>query len=113
MTRKEQIQRRFMEFHAANPHVWKLVEKYTLMLIERGFAHHSINAVFERVRWDINVDTKSEEGVKLNNDYRAHYTRLWNEVHPEHAGFFRTRRMRSADKPAYRVDVPVFIEARA
>ena len=37
---------------------------------------------------------------KLPNSYCAHFARKFMRKYPEHAGFFRIRRLTSADAPA-------------
>lgn len=85
----------FDKFHAENPDVWRHFEKFTLELIEAGHLHYSADAVCHRIRWHLDVETKSEDGLKLNNNYTAHYARLFAARYPQHATFFRCRRRKS------------------
>ena len=98
-SRKEELERAAEAFNNAHPKVWDMFVRFTFELIDRGFKHHSANAVFERIRWETDqatVDGKSE--FKLNNNYRADYARWFMESFPEHAKFFRTRVRTSASK---------------
>jgi hypothetical protein len=89
-TREEQIRTRFEEFHDDNPQIWELFERFTLLLINKGFRHYSADAVVHRIRWHTAVDTGSE-GEKINNNFTAYYARFFHQEHPAHRGFFRSR----------------------
>lgn len=84
---------RFSDFHLANPQVYDLIERFALELINAGHAHFGIGAVYERVRWEVAVTTRSVDGLKLNNNHRAYYARLFRARYPEHARFFATRQL--------------------
>lgn len=107
-SRADQILAAFTAFHRANPLVWSLFKKFTFAIIDAGYSNYSVNAIFERIRWHINIDIRTDEPVKLNNNYRAYYSRLFAVGFPEHDGFFRTRRRISAEQPAQKVDIAVF-----
>ena len=92
MNRAEQIYNDFEQFHLQNQQVWKLFEKYALMIVQRGFSHYGAAAVFERIRWHVQIETTGKE-FKLNNNYCAHYARKFEEEYPDHVGFFRCRRL--------------------
>jgi hypothetical protein len=74
-----------------HPLAWNLFQRFTLELIERGFAHYSSDAVLRRVRWETAVSTTDNSGFKVNNNLTAFYARRFHEQHPAPAGFFRTR----------------------
>lgn len=80
----------FDRFHAANPHVYDLFDKYTKELIHAGHRKFSADAIIQRIRWDGAVQTNGDT-YKINNNIRAGYPRLWMENNPEHQGFFETR----------------------
>jgi len=109
-TRAEQIFAAFAEFHRANPSVWFLFEKYALEMASVR-AHYSANAIFERLRFHLDLEIKQQgygEAVKLNNNFRALYARLFAVAHPEHAEFFRNRKRTSEAVPAHKEDIQVF-----
>ena len=91
MSHTDQIAINFKLFHAENPHVYAYFRTYTRQMIERGFEHGSASLIFERIRWEIAVTTSGE--LKLNNNYRSRYSRLWMRDNPDHPGFFRTRKL--------------------
>lgn len=106
-TRADQITDAFVKFHRANPGVWLMFEKFTLMAIASGKTHYSSASIFERMRWHMDIDTGGGE-VLLNNNFRAYYARMFHYKHPEHCGFFRNRKMTSRSKAAYDKDIQVF-----
>jgi hypothetical protein len=106
-SRADQIFKRFCEFHVANPRVWELFVRFTRELVDRGFEHYSVDAVIQRIRWHVNIETKGEE-VKINDHYRAYYARMFIAKYPQFDGFFELRKRLSADKPAYEEDIAVF-----
>jgi hypothetical protein len=81
----------FRAFHRENPHVLDLLIRYSLQLRQRGRKRYGIGAVFERVRWHLDVETTEDTGLKLNNNYRAYYARLLMLVRPELRHIFQTR----------------------
>jgi hypothetical protein len=107
MTRADQIFEAFKKFHAANPTVWELFSSFTFQSINRGRTRYSCDAVFERIRWHVDIDTQGQ-AVKLNNNFRAYYARMFEAKNPEHAGFFRNRKRTSTDSTAYAVDIQVW-----
>ena len=89
---KSDIELRFKQFHADNPHIYKLIKRFTFELIDHGHKNGGISMVVERVRWETSITTHDPpEGFKLSNDYRAHYARMLMRDYPQYRGFFRTR----------------------
>jgi hypothetical protein len=74
-----------------NPHVWALFVRFTFELIRSGRQSYSSKAVFERIRWHVDVTTKSVDEFKINNNYTAIFARWFHAQYPQHVGFFRTR----------------------
>jgi hypothetical protein len=85
---------RFQVFHESHPEVYLLVERFARQARRAGYQHYGMGAVFERIRWHLNVDAKAEDGLGLNNNHRAYYARMLEEDHPEFRGFFRNRRVK-------------------
>ncbi len=86
---------KFQEFHNSNPRVWKLFKTFSFDVIRSGRKHYSVNAIFERIRWHTDIETKSEDSFKLCNNHRAYYARMFNEEFPEYGEFFKTKKLRS------------------
>jgi hypothetical protein len=87
------LREKFEDYHTQNPQVYELFKKFCYQLIERGFDHYSANAIFERIRWHVNVETTGDE-FKMNNNYRAFYARMFMEEHPLYNDFFEIRQQR-------------------
>lgn len=85
------ISEKFEEFHALNPHVYELFVRYSRMALDRGFERFSAKAVFERLRWHLNFETRGDDTFKINNNYTALYARKTMEEYPEFVGFFELR----------------------
>jgi len=81
-------------WHKKNPHVWELFIDYTFQAIGSGRNHYSVNAIFERIRWHTDIESKGDQ-FKISNNHRAYYARYFNHCYPEHEGFFRTSVLRS------------------
>lgn len=105
-TRADQIFEAFKRFHAANPVVWELFERFAMQLVSKGRSAYSASAVLERIRWELNVETVGST-VKINNNFVAYYARLFSAKHPQHAAFFACRKRISQEKSAYADDVQV------
>lgn len=81
---------RFLRFHVENPHVYIEFEKRALQLINAGRRHFGAKAIFEAMRFEWAATTTDEE-FRLNNNYTAFYARIFENKHPEYAGFFEMR----------------------
>ena len=88
----------FEKYDAENPHVWKLFERFTFEAIDSGRRYFSISLITERIRWELYITTKSDDGFKINNNHRAFYSRKFMERHPQWSGLFRTRQSVADDK---------------
>ena len=100
-TRYDELLEQVKIFHAARPEIFHLFDKFTYQLIARGFKNYSVNAIFERIRWETDqADTEGRASFKLNNNHRSFYARRWMNKHPEHRGFFRLREQVSKSGPA-------------
>ena len=90
------IEARFRAFHAANPWVYDRLRILALDLVEKGQTRIGIGQLWEVLRWQYARATKSDVGLRLNNDYRSRYARLLAEQEPRLADVFHTRRLRTA-----------------
>jgi len=97
-TRLDEMRQQVSAFHASHPEVWGLFVRFTNELIDRGFNNYSVNAIFERIRWECDsVGGDGKSTFKLNNNYRAFYARRFMRMYPQREGFFRTRRQTSQE----------------
>jgi hypothetical protein len=87
--------------------IWKLFERFAFDSIRAGREQYAVDAIVQRIRWHVDVDTRGDE-VKINNDFRASSARMFMAAHSEHAGFFSLRRRTSAEKPPFAIDMPVY-----
>ena len=95
-TRFEEMRDQVSRFHHAHPEVFDLFVRFTMDRIHKGFKHYSVNAIFERIRWECDsIGGNDQATFKLNNNYRAFYARRFMRMYPEHEGFFRTRKQTS------------------
>ena len=91
-SRKDELEQAAIEFHRTHPTVWKYFVRFTEEIIDRGFSKYSVNAIFERIRWETDkADSEGGSTFKLNNNHRSFYARKFMREYPQHAGFFRLR----------------------
>lgn len=95
------LEREFLAFHAANPHVLSEVIRLALALKERGITAGAIGLVWEELRRVQPVDTARAPGeFRLNDHYRAFYARLAMHREPRLSGYFELRKQRVPFDPA-------------
>lgn len=85
----------FKAYHFANQHIYRLCLQYAREAKRRGKSKYSVWGIINRVRWDVTIETNTDDEFKISNDYIALYARLlvWN--HPdEFEGFFTLKAMR-------------------
>ena len=90
------IQARFEAFHHANPQVYELLVRFARDARRTGRQHYGIAAIFERVRWHVYIETRSNDDFKLNNDFRSRYARLIMEKEPDLIDFFELRELKAS-----------------
>ena len=90
---------KFNKFHAANPHIYEMLKRFTFEVIATGRKQYGMTSIFNRIRWYTTVETTGDP-FKINNNYYPYYARLFMRDHPEHDGFFRIRALgrRGANK---------------
>lgn len=88
------LSERFEEFDTKNPHIYKLFCKYTKQAVDSGKDRLSHWLVVNRIRWDTEVVTITDEKYKISNDFIALYARKFMKDFPEHEGFFKTKEMK-------------------
>ncbi len=104
-TRYDELHAAFETYDEQNPIVWGLFVQFTFDRIRRGYQHYSVNAIFERIRWEADgklIGAASVADFKLNNNLRPFYARKFHSFFPEHAGFFRLRDQESKHAPPVR-----------
>jgi len=81
---------KFFDFHAENPHVFKLWEELTFRAVGRGYKNIGAALIRELIRWESHIITTGAD-YKMPNEFTPYYARLFMQKHPEHVGLFRTR----------------------
>lgn len=89
------IEERFWAYHRANPAVYGYLCQFAQGAAEAGFPRYSIKALIERVRYHVEVEVRSTDGFKINNDFSSRYARLLMDEGVVPNGFFATRTLRS------------------
>jgi hypothetical protein len=82
---------KFAVYDAANPNIYFLFKRFAKDLINAGRKKLSAALIIERIRWEVNVNTVSEDAFKVSNNHTAFYARKFMADHPEHGEIFRTR----------------------
>lgn len=97
-SRARQLYRQWKRYHLTNLHVWRRFDQNALAMAKvREF--YSARTIISVLRFEID-SINGDSLVKINDHYSPFYARLWMEVHPEHEGFFATRRRTSESRPA-------------
>ena len=95
---EESLEERFERFHAANPHIYKALKEMALALKVAGLKRYGIDALFGFLRFNHSIRTQGD-GFKLNNDFKAFYSRMLMEEEEELTGFFEVRSTRRRPPP--------------
>lgn len=90
---KPHIVKRFLKYHADNPHLYELFKRFSTDLKRSARRFYGAKAIMERIRWHINIETKGEE-FKISNNYTSCYARLLIADDPWFKEFFKTKRTR-------------------
>ncbi len=86
-----ELRKKFSEFHTDNPQVYELFKKFTNQAIGTGRKNYSARTIFHRIRWHTDIETRSDDGFKINDHHSPYYSRMFIQDHPQHKGFFRDR----------------------
>ena len=82
----------FAKFHAENQKIYTLFVQYAMDLKEASFNFYSARAIIHRIRWHLDVETKSGDGFKINNNHSPYYARKMMREYPEFKEFFSLRK---------------------
>lgn len=93
VTRRDEIEMKFWHFHLANLAVWEAFKRFAFEAIEAGMKRYSARAIIHRIRWFVEIEIKSADDFKINNNYSPHYARLFMKDFPQHGKFFETREL--------------------
>ena len=88
---------RWLEFHRANLHVYRILRRITMEAAANRF-EFGIGAVTEIARWERRFSTEGED-FKIPNAFRSMYARLLMEQEADLTDFFHTAELRTAIWP--------------
>ena len=91
MFARSELEQQFERFHAENPHVYRLFCQFAFEVIRAGHRRFSARTIWERMRWELRVQTRRSGAFKLNDHYPPYYARKFMKDHPNHRGLFATR----------------------
>ena len=84
-----------MQFDAEHPDVYEAFKRHAVE-IKKHRAYYSADAIMSRVRWEHDTSAHhADREFKVNNNFTSRYSRKLIAEHPEFAGFFRLRALRS------------------
>ena len=83
----------FEIFDESNPEFWDQFRRFSFEAIRSGRKRFSARAVFQRMRWETEIDSGGT--FKVNNNWCAFYSRKFMREYPEYKGFFETRNRRT------------------
>jgi hypothetical protein len=69
----------FAKFHQDNPHVYKLFWEFTNLAWKKG-VKVSASLVIDRIRWEVQIQTKSDVEFTIANEWKAYYSRYMMAV---------------------------------
>lgn len=100
MNRLDELKEHFEAYDQKYPEFWRMFQEFTFQMIRRGKKNYSVNAIFERIRWEKDVGGDGILEFKINNNHRPFYSRKFIEAYPQYKNFFRTRKQTSKYKVA-------------
>ena len=86
------LEDKFKTYDEANPRIYRLFHRFARETLDRGYKKYSANAIFERIRWYVNIETTGDS-FKINNNYRPYYARKLMGDRQEFSSFFRVREL--------------------
>lgn len=90
MDTNDKMEAAFWEFHENNPKIFPLFVEKTFSLIRSGRKFYGAKAIFEVIRFQVNIETIGSE-FKINNNFISGYVRLFEATYPDRKGFFKKR----------------------
>lgn len=88
----------FLEFHAANPHVYLALRDLAREWRREGKAKCGMGLLYNTARWRLSLRTEGEGMFELNDHYQAFYARALMRFEPDLAGLFNLRAAPEADR---------------
>lgn len=85
------------EFHRRNPEVMRRLDQLAIAAVNAGRRRLSINELFEVVRYEHGL--RHGDQFRMNNNYRAWYSRQLMARNPRLDGLFQLRGDNDAEEP--------------
>ena len=92
----ETLQQRFERFHARNPHVYAALVAIARRMVKAGKSRIGIKQIYEVLRYERLIYTRSDDGHRLNNNFTSRYARLIIAQEADLSNVFETRELRAA-----------------
>ena len=80
----------FLDWLPENLTVWNAFVEQTFLVIKKGFKHYSSKTIVEFLRHHTAIRSNNDE-FKINNNYTAYLSRLFDLAYPKHSGLFKYR----------------------
>jgi len=84
----------FNDFDKEHPDFWDQFKFFTFAAIDSGRVRFSARVIWERMRWETEIDGGGT--FKVNNNWCAYYSRKFMQTYPEYRGFFKIRERKYA-----------------
>lgn len=97
--------RKFTQYHYDNPKIYELFKRFAREVARSGMKRYSADAVVHRIRWYVDIETRSRDDFKITNNHVAFYARMWRHEYPRHKNLFQYRA-----SAADRADIPKLVE---
>lgn len=92
---EDPIDARFREFHRENPHVYVRLVAMAREWRAAGHEKCSMDMLFHLLRWKHGIETRSSDGLLLNDHYVSRFSRIIMANEPDLDGMFATRATRA------------------
>ncbi len=90
MSRKDELDAAFYQFHQTNPHVYRRLVQMTYQAQQAGRQRVGVKMMFEVLRWEHTISTSGDD-FKLNNNLASRYARFIMRHNSALDGMFATR----------------------
>ena len=88
------LREKFEVFDSDNPHIYDMFNKFAIEAVNAGKTKLSAWLITNRIRWETEVVTKSEDKYKISNDYIALYARKFIAYNPQYKNLFNLKEMK-------------------
>lgn len=90
----------FKEYHAKNPHVYKMFCEFTWRIKATGRTKYSSKMIINAIRWETDLSTTGDV-FKINDKFQSIYGRLFVYHNPEFLDFFEFRIRENYNAPSF------------